>query len=410
MLARAGFGAIGLLAGQSALSQLAFHTDRHGSGKVLVVIFLRGGADGLNIVTPYREDAYYRNRPALHLAAPTDGASAAKERLLDLDGFFGLHPAMGAAYPLFREGKMGFVHACGSADQTRSHFDAMSAMERGLAQASGTTSSGWIARFLDATPAENDSPLRAVALSSTMPDSLRGSTSAIAFETIGDFVLRAPDDEAAAFQQVVSKVYKEGKDEVSVAGQKTLKALQRLRSLDLQSYRPSNSAVYKATDLGTGLKQVAMLVKADAGLEVACLDKGGWDTHVTQGNATGLQASNLTELSEALSAFHADLGPLTERVTTIVMTEFGRRLRENSGFGTDHGRAGVMMLMGAGIVGAKVHGTWPGLEEHQLEGPGDLRVTTDYRNVIGEVVHSRFGVAPDAVFPGLAEARVGITT
>jgi uncharacterized protein (DUF1501 family) len=408
----AGLGAISWLAsGQSALSQVALTPSVNPDSQVLVVIFLRGGADGLNVVVPYGEDAYYRLRPSLHVPSPRDAGAAERDRALDLNGFFGLHPGLAPIHDLYHSKELSFVHACGSFDHTRSHFDAMSAMERGLPEASGSVASGWLARHLNSSGGPTkSSPLRAVAFGNVMPDSLRGASDAISLESLMDFRLAVEDSKRAEMESALHHLYSKGKDAVSQAGQDTLAAMKSLNRLDMQTYGPESGALYPKSDLGDGLKQVAMLIKSGVGLEVACLDKGGWDTHVAQGATTGWQALLMDDLSKSLAAFSKDLGGRKSHVTTLVMTEFGRRAYENSGLGTDHGRGSFMMLMGGGTVGGQVFGKWPGLEDHQLEGPGDLHVTTDYRNVLAEVLTKKLGnTQTTEVFPGLAFDAPGFT-
>lgn len=404
----AGLGAISWLATrESALAQITLKPDQD-QEQTLVVLFLRGGADGLNVVVPHGEDEYYKLRPSLAIPAPKNGA-AAKDRAINLDGFFGLHPAMAPAYELFSEGDLSIVHAAGSFDQTRSHFDAMSAMERGLPQAAGTVSSGWLARYLNAGPGQSKSPLRAVAFGDVLPDSLRGGSGAVAMDSLGDFKLEI-DAHRDEIEKALRSMYGAGKDEISVAGMATLDAMRSLNRLDPKNYRPGGGAKYPESDLGNGLKQVALLVKSGVGLEVACLDKGGWDTHVAQGSTTGWQASLMADLSSSLLAFRKDLGPRAKNVTTLVMTEFGRRSYENSGLGTDHGRGSFMMIMGGATRGGRVFAKWPGLKQDQLEGPGDLKVTTDYRNVLAEVLQRKMKCQSiEEVFPGIPYEAPGIT-
>lgn len=404
VLTAASLAAISWIGGaRSALAQVVVNPSRE-SDEVIVVIFLRGGADGLNVVVPYREDAYYRLRPSLALAPPS---KPSKDRVLDLDGFFAFHPAMAPLLPYFAEGHLAVVHACGSFDETRSHFDAMSAMERGLATASGEQTSGWLARYLDQPAAHSDSALRAIAFGDVLPDSLRGATAAMAMSSLDDFKLQVPGEFGGNFQRAIHEQYSKHNDAVSIAGRQTLRALEQLNELSLGAQKPGAS--YPNSDLGAALRQVSTLVKAGVGLEVACLDKGGWDTHVAQGGSTGWQSTLLDDLSKSLAAFAQDLGPKMARVTTVVMTEFGRRAYENSGLGTDHGRASFMLVLGSGVKGGRVHANWPGLEEHQLEGPGDLRVTTDYRDVLAELLIRKMGLTNvTGVFPGLRHQPVGI--
>jgi uncharacterized protein (DUF1501 family) len=372
---------------------------------VLVVVFLRGAADGLNIVVPYQEDAYYRLRPTLAIARPNDRRRGPAERLADLDGFFGLNPALSMLLPHYREGRLGFVHACGSGDTTRSHFEAMNTMERGAGSRPGELMDGWLARHL-ATTSERRDPMRAVAISGTAPDSLLGATSALRLSNLEQFRLGLPAGPPAS---ALEALYAGGDDLVSQAGRDSLQVLRDLGRLDPRDYRPAPGAQYPDTDFGRSIRQVAFLVKNGFGLEVAALDIGGWDTHIAQGTTSGWLTNLLAELGGGLDAFLRDLGPEAGRVTVVVQTEFGRRIEENSGFGTDHGRGGVMFVAGAGVAGGKVHGDWPTLAPGRQVGPGDLAVTTDYRDVLAEVLRNRLG-NPRAteVFPGTSGRRLGI--
>ena len=457
-LAAAAGAAAGFGRGLSALASITVgtHTEETG-GDTLVVLFLRGGADGLNVVAPYGDDEYYRLRPSLALGGPNDRKTAPKSRVVKLDDFFGLHPALAPLGPLHAEGKLAAIHAIGSDDQSRSHFEAMEAMERGLARVTGSTSSGWLARHLSSTAKEGESPLRAVAVSETMPDSLRGATSATAMTSLADFRLIAPFetptgadgaahhtngkpgarlaalgerlDQAAAkrralrnadphaserlsaFEQTLRNMYgvdgsapaahaDAASDPLRSGGTAALAAMDAIKRLDPANYKPAPGVNYPQGEVGSAFRQVACLVKGGAGLEIACLGDGGWDTHVAQGADIGWQALRLTELGQALAAFAQDLGPHIGHVTTVVMTEFGRRAQENSGLGTDHGRAGAWLLMGGNVVGGKVHTDWPGLKHDQLDDNGDLRVTTDYRDVLSEIVRYRLkNDKLDEVFP-----------
>lgn len=372
---------------RSALAEIS--VDKAATGDVLVSVFLRGGADGLSVVVPHGEDAYYALRPSLAIPAPKAGMGESA-KAVDLDGFFGLHPALAPLLPLFREGRMAAVHAAGSGDQTRSHFEAMSAMERGLGGATEGDASGWLARHLASASGGGRSPLRAVALGGTMPDSLRGATDATALNSLAEYRLQpGSNGRGSLMRTALTKLYERKDDLVSEAGFETLQVLETLNRLQPSQYKPSGGAAYPESDLGRGLRETAFLIKSGIGLEVACLDKGGWDSHVTQGSTTGWLASLLEDLGKSLAAFAADLGPSLERVSVVVQTEFGRRAYENRGLGTDHGRAGVMFLLGGGVNGGRVFGKWPGLGREQLEEPGDLRVTTDYRDVLGELLQRR---------------------
>jgi len=405
----------------SALADLAVRPGKADpDGDILVNLFLRGGADGLNLVAPYGEDAYHRARPTIGLAAPSDRKRESGGRALDLDGFFGFHPALAPLYPFYQEGQLAVVHACGSGDESRSHFEAMAAMERGqegsdAAKASGNAS-GWLARHLAGTPsAGSSSPLRAIAFAGTTPDSLRGATGVTTLNSLADFRLQLPatGERGPAVRQALADLYRTSSDgdAIAQAGRETLAVLDTLRKIDPARYQPSNGAAYPESELGNGLKQVAALVKGRVGLEVACLDRGGWDTHVAQGGATGWLALQLADVAGGLAAFARDLGTdAMKRVTVLVTTEFGRRVQENSGLGTDHGRASVMFVLGGGVNGGRVFARWPGLETHQLDPTGDLRVTTDYRDVLAEVAAKRLGNPRLAdLFPGHAPHFPGIT-
>jgi uncharacterized protein (DUF1501 family) len=237
-----------------------------------------------------------------------------------------------------------------------------------------------------------------------MPDSLRGATQAIELQSVSDFrLIGGPQGFRRSYVSRLSEMYGTGKDEVLEAGRQTLRVLEALERLDPETYQTEGGAAYPASDIGQALKQVAILIKSDLGLEVAALDKGGWDTHFGQGSSEGLLSNLLADLSRSLAAFAADMGPRLSRVTLVAMTEFGRRSYENSTLGTDHGRGSVMLLLGGGADGGRVRGAWPGLGPNDLEEPGDLRVTTDYRSVLSEVLAKRMGFTRTSdVFPGLA--------
>lgn len=397
-------GALGLLwwaGARPSLAQAAFQVKQE-HDRVLVVIFLRGGCDGLNVIAPYGEDAYYKSRPSIALAKPGAGGGS----LVDLDGFFGLHPAMASLDGLYKEGQMAAVQAVGSGDRTLSHFEAMSTMERGLATETDSGGGGWLGRHLVSTPGKS-SPLRAVALSSVMPDSLGGALGALAIESLSDYRLKADD---ASLLSSLTALYKTGDDPMAQAGRDTLAVLNSLKKLNPAGYVPERGAAYPETGLGKGLKETAFLIKNDLGLEVACLDMGLWDTHVTQGGSTGWHATLLKELADSVSAFMTDLGKERDRVTLVIQTEFGRRVDENSGLGTDHGRASMMLLAGGGVKGGKVYGRWPTLAKDKQD-DGNLAVTTDYRDVLAEVLDKRLATASlDKVFPGHRVRPLGIVS
>ena len=352
-------------------------------GDLLVCIFLRGAADALNIVAPCGENEYYNLRPTLAIPRPDDARAQRDLRARDLDGFFGLHPSLNALLPAWQDKQLGFVHACGAPDESRSHFQAMALMERGVENEVGPAS-GWIGRHLASLDNGNRSPLRAIGFGERVPRSLLGAIPATALRSIADFHLGGDARAVAQMQALLAALYTDA-DPLSNVSRETLEVLRTLERLDPARY----NARYPQSDLGLGLRQVALLVKAEVGLEVACLDVGGWDTHIAQGGSAGLMAKLLRDLGDGLAAFYADMREQIRQIAVITLSEFGRRAHENGGLGTDHGHGGVMMLMGGGVVGGRVHGAWPGLADGQLIGPGDLAVTTDYRDVLGEIVQKR---------------------
>lgn len=367
-------------------------------GDTLVVIFLRGAADALNMVVPHGENIYYRHRPTLGIPRPDDNRAGHGQRAIDLDGFFGFHPALEPLLPAWQAGHLAPIHACGAPDESRSHFKAMELMERGVTDARGPAS-GWIGRHLASLDTGNPSPLRAVGLGEQIPRSLRGSIPVSALRSIADFHLGGDLRAAAQMQAALATLYA-GDDPLSAIGQETLQILRTIEKLDPQRYQPAGDAAYPDSDFGIGLRQVAMLIKAEVGLEVAALDVGGWDTHFAQGGSRGLMAGLLANLARGLAAFHADLFDHADRLTVVVMSEFGRRATENASLGTDHGHGGLMLVMGGNVAGHRVHGDWPGLAGEQLFGPGDLAVTTDYRDVLGEVCAKRLNNhALQEIFP-----------
>lgn len=354
-------------------------------GDTLIVVFLRGAADVLNMVVPHGEDAYYALRPTLHIARPDDSRAKASLRAIDLDGFFGLHPGLGPLLPAWQANQLAIVHACGAPDESRSHFKAMALMERGVEDERGPAS-GWIGRHLATLNTGNPSPLRAVGLGALPQRSLSGPVPVSALRSIADFHLGGDPQALAQMRSALAALYA-GDDPLSVVGQETLEMLDTLQALDPLGYSPLTA--YPENEFGLGLKQIAMLVKAEVGLEVAAIDLGGWDTHFAQGASEGLMANLLNDLGSGLAALHADLFDYADRLTIVVMSEFGRRVQENASLGTDHGHGSMMMLLGGNVRGGQVHGAWPGLAKGQLFGPGDLAVTSDYRDVLAEVCVKR---------------------
>jgi len=362
--------------------------------KILVAIFQRGAVDGLNVVIPFGEQHYYDLRPSLAIPKP-DGTP---NSVVDLDGFFGLHPSLAPLKPMFDARQLAIVDAVGSPDPTRSHFDAQDYMESGTPGLKAT-SDGWMNRALP-KPNGPVSAVRAVSLGSSLPRSLRGRNDALAVNNLNDFQVR--DLKAAA---AFESLYENTRDTVlNGTGKETFSAVKIMQSIQKQSYTPANGARYPNGRFGQSLLQIARLIKADVGLEVAFADIGGWDTHVNEVGpqpAVGQLANNLSDFGQSLAAFYRDLGDRMEDVALVTMSEFGRTVKENGNRGTDHGHANVMFVMGGGIRGGKVYGNWPGLAEEQLYEGRDLALTTDFRDVLGELVSKHLG-NPNlkAVFPG----------
>jgi uncharacterized protein (DUF1501 family) len=362
--------------------------------KILVAIFQRGAVDGLNMVVPFGEPRYYELRPSIAIGKP-DGTPGSA---LDLDGFFGLHPSLAPLKPMFDARQLAIVDAVGSPDPTRSHFDAQDYMESGTPGWKGTND-GWMNRALPKEKAPA-SPLRAVSLGAGLPRSLRGRNDAIAVDNLTEFQVKDPQG-AATFESMYENTLDPA---LHGTGKETFSAIKILQSIQKQTYTPANGAKYPGGKFGQSLQQVARLIKADVGVEVAFADIGGWDTHVNEVGAqpaTGQLANNLAQFGQALAAFYQDLGDRMEDVTVVTMSEFGRTAKENGDRGTDHGHANVMFVMGGDVRGGKVYGDWPGLQEEQLYEGRDLALTTDFRDVLGELVARHLGnLNLKDVFPG----------
>jgi len=384
---------VGTTAIPSFLTRAAFGAAADSRTRRLVVIFQRGAADGLNIVVPHGERSYYSMRPSIHI--PQDS-------VLDLDGFFGLHPAMSALQPLWKEHHLAIVHAAGSPDPTRSHFDAQDFMESGTPGVKATND-GWLNRTLHGLPAaEQKSTFRAISLGPSLPRILSGSEPAVAVNNISDFGVGGNGRNATPMANTFEAMYDHSVDAVlHGTGQDTFEAVKMMKSADPARYKPAAGADYPRGRFGDSLRQLAQLIKANLGVQVAFADIGGWDHHVNEGNTQGQLANVLRDFSQSLGAFWIDLGDLAEDTVVITMSEFGRTARENGNRGTDHGHANVMFVMGGPVKGGKVYGRWPGLDASQLYEGRDLAVTTDFRQVLSEAVSSHLGnKALDQVFPG----------
>jgi uncharacterized protein (DUF1501 family) len=366
--------------------------------KTLVAIFQRGAADGLNIVVPFGEKRYYELRPTI--AVPKPSASSLEDSAIDLDGFFGLHPTLAPLKSLYDAKHLAIVNAAGSPDPSRSHFDAQDYMESGT-PGRKATSDGWMNRALVAGPGK-PSPVRALALGQSLPRSVRGSHAAIALNSLAEFQVR--DTQASVMFETM---YVRTADTVlHGAGRDTFEAVKLLKSIQQQPYTPAASANYPTGRFGESLRQIAQLIKADVGVEVAFADIGGWDHHVNEVGARASQgplATLLRQFGGALAAFWQDLGDRMADVAVVTMSEFGRTPHENGSRGTDHGHGNVMFAMGGGVRGGKIYGEWPGLEKEQLYEGRDLDLTTDFRAVLGELVSTHLGNRDlKTVFPGYA--------
>ncbi len=365
------------------------------AGDILIVVFQRGAMDGLNAVIPHAESRYYDLRPQLAIPEPKTGDD---QSAIDLDGFFSLHPSLRPLKELWDDKSLAIIHAVGSPDSTHSHFDAQDYMESGTPGEKKLTS-GWVGRHLQTAPWLNESPFRAVGMGGIMQSALRGPTPVTTLTSITDFHLQGRDNNLAQLQQNMASLYSLGST-LDADASDTFAAINVLSQVDVSSYTPEGGAIYPETDFSMALQQVAQIAKAEIGMEVACIDIGGWDTHNQQGVLDGTMPSLLSELATGLSAFYQDLGERAKRVTIVTMSEFGRRAYENGSSGTDHGHGNLMFALGANVNGGKVYGEWPGLEEENLYGPGDLAVTTDFRDVLSEIVLKRL-VNPNLsdVFP-----------
>lgn len=367
----------------------AYMTQPDTQEHTLVVVFLRGGADGLNMVIPVEDDDYHRARPTIGIS---------KRKALPLDGFFGLNPELKALLPLYQEGVLSIIHQAGCEDESHSHFEAQDSMEQG-----GKVASGWLGRYLRYAPKLKGGPLSAIALGKTRPTCLWGAPSSLTMESFNSFDI---GESPPTFIPALEKLYALEKNTLGAAGADAITALDKIHKLRAQDYRPNHDAIYPKGNFGSGLRQVAQLVKARVGLEAVSLDLNGWDSHFA---ATALMNPLMRQLAEGLAAFRKDLGSEMNKVTVAVMSEFGRRVYQNVSFGTDHGQGGVMFMLGSGIQGGQVFNRWKGLEADHLAGPGDLAVEYNYRDVLAPVLIRHGGVTTlDAVFPEYPSSPVAL--
>ncbi|MDZ4674030.1 MAG: DUF1501 domain-containing protein [Gemmatimonadota bacterium] len=372
-------------------------------GKTLVCLFQRGAVDGLSMIVPFSDAAYYRDRP--RIAIP-------RNRVINLDDQFGLHPGMAGLMPWWRDGSLAVVHAVGSPTSTRSHFDAQDYMESGTPGRKSTLD-GWGNRYCQHHTEHVETPFRAVAFGPQLPRTLAGSAPALAIDDLRTFGVQNRGGSQDRLSRAFESLYQgSATGLLATSSHEGFEAVRMLREADPSRNPAANGAQYPAGRLGQSLRQIAQLIRADLGLEIAFADVGGWDTHVNQGADQGQLSQRLGELGRALTAFATDMGEHMANVVVLTMSEFGRTVRENGNAGTDHGRATAMMVLGGGVQGGKVHGRWPGLATEQREDGRDLTVTTDFRDLFGEILARHLGARDlGAVFPGHttgAEAFPGV--
>jgi uncharacterized protein (DUF1501 family) len=375
-------------------------------GKVLVAVFQRGAVDGLSMVIPHGDPAYYAARSSIAIAPPRAGEAGTA---LDLDGYFGLHPALAPLAPLWAARSLAVVPACGSPAATRSHFDAQDYMESGTPGVK-TTPDGWLGRAALGLPAGNTSPLHAVAVGPRLPRILRGDARAIALTSLERFDVRAAP--ATGTQRGFESLYENGvQDLLHGAGRETFDAVKMLRSAGVARLTPANGAEYPRGRFGEALRQLALLIRADIGLRIGFVDVDGWDTHVAQGGEQGQLANRLRGLADALAAFARDLDDRLSDVVVLTMSEFGRTVAENGNRGTDHGHATTMLVLGGDVRGGRVYGRWPGVAPEQRFEGRDVAVTTDFRGLFQEITARHLALpASVTLFPGFtpAAARLGV--
>ena len=394
-LKRGGLSLLGLSALPPFLQRLTLSNPSE-NRKILVTVFQRGAADGLNVVAPFGEKVYYNLRPSIAIPQP----SAADERsLIDLDGFFGLHPSLRILKPLYEQKHLAVVHAVGSPDSTRSHFDAQDFMETGTPGVKSTRD-GWLNRHLQSKKDPDGSAFRAVAMTANLPRTLRGQSPALALNRLDDFELKT-GGQSAAVKASFESMYQQSVDSVlGGTGSDAFEAIRFLKMANPEQYQPARGIQYPRSPFGNSLKQVAQMIKANVGLEVAFVESNGWDHHVAEGGAQGQLATRLSDLAQGLSAFYKDLEDRMDDIVVLTMSEFGRTARENGNRGTDHGHATNLFVLGGPVRGGNVYGKWPGLQPEQLFEGRDLALTTDFRTVFGEILVKHLG-NPDlgAVFP-----------
>jgi uncharacterized protein (DUF1501 family) len=407
-LVRTGMMAAAAATATSALPRVALGAPPGQARDVLVVMFMRGGMDGLSLCVPYGDAELYNRRPTLAIRPPgqTDGA-------IDLDGFFGLAPSAQPLLAAYQAGDLAFVHASGSPDPTRSHFEAQKFMEAGAPnQAANLPASGWLARHLQTSPPMSSGPLRAISVDYLMTRSLTDGPAALPIPDLSGFVMPGDAATAARRRRALLRMYVPPSTaqatSLGAAALDTVQTIDLLGSIDFAHYVPSNGASYPQTSFGNKARSAAALIKAHAGVECIEIDLEGWDMHTNLGPLQGAMANHVDHLARTLAAFYADMGNGMRNVTVVVMSEFGRRAAQNGNFGADHGHGNCMIVLGGGIHGGQVLCQWPGLAPAQLDN-GDLAITIDYRDILGEILARRLHSSNVAtVFPSYTPVFRGI--
>lgn len=399
-IALASFGLVGLAPKfMHQFANAATVTDGYGRKKIIVTIFQRGAVDGLNMIVPHGESEYYNIRRNIAVPKPNQSGGA-----IDLDGFFGLNPSLKPLEKFWKDKQLAIVHSAGSPDITRSHFDAQDYMESGTPGVKSTTD-GWLNRVFQNSPDKKASPFRAVAMTQQIPRTMMGRYPTVAMTNLQTFAIRAgqyTNSVQGGFEGIWQQ---EANDRLGETGKETFEAVNYLKKANPAQYRPNNGARYPANQFGNSLKQIAQLIKAGVGMEAAFTDTPGlnWDTHANQaiGNGSRGQLANLLgQFGQGIAAFATDLGDQMDDVVIVTVSEFGRTAAENGTRGTDHGHGNAMLVLGNSVNGGKVYGEWKGLRSSQLDRERYLAVTTDFRDVFGEVAYKHLGNKNlDKIFP-----------
>ncbi len=393
-LKSSGIALVGLSAVPSFLTRAAAAVA--GRGKTLIVIFQRGAADGLNIVIPHGEKDYYSLRPTIAIPRPKKGDEQAT---IDLDGHFGLHPVLQPFKQLYDEKLLAVVHAAGSPDSTRSHFDAQDFMESGTPGLK-STSDGWLNRYLQSAPVEKPSAFRGVSLTSQLPRILQGTAPALAVPNVGRFGIEAGRYTNTVEDGLASLYAASGDTLLAPTAKETFEAVDLLRSVNPAQYHPAAGVEYPQGPFGQSMLQVAQLIKSNLGIEIVFAEVGGWDHHVNEGGAQGQLANLLRQFGGGIAALTRDLGDRMQDVVIVTLSEFGRTAAENGNRGTDHGHANAIFVVGGSVAGGRVYGQWPGLDRDQLFEGRDLALTTDFRDVLAEALVHHLGATDiKPVFP-----------